>query len=309
MLIQELDIREFRGIKKTIKPIKFSKFTVLIGRNNSGKSTILEAISLFPNPSSNDPIIGKARIDKLLDLHPSNLTGNRKLLYRYEGNAEIKFVVDNKDVSIHLDMKDVNLYEGNQIRKGDYFATQCKTIYIPNDSLIMQKIDVKIEFLRKLIEKNKIHRTIAETLSKYVDDNYSEIVFLTPLSIRKVFPDDSFFLELNDLGLGAEKIVKLMSLIESLKPDVLLLDDIEAGLHPSLIKMFIEWLGEKEWQTIISTHSIDVLHYFNEARIKNSSILQLQKSDEDILDYKGLAFDDVRDLFDGNLDPRLLLNL
>ncbi len=309
MLIQELSIREFRGIKKTIKPIKFSKFTVLIGRNNSGKSTILEAISLFPNPSSTEPIMGQARINTLLYLHPSELKGYRKLLYRYEGYAEIEFKVDNQKVSIDLQVNNFVLKKDHQIIKGAYFGTQYKTIYIPNDTEIIQKIEIKIESLRKLIEKNKIHRNVAETLSKYVDDKYSEIVFLTPLSIRKIFQDDSFFLELNDLGSGAEKIVKLMSLIEVLNPDVLLLDDFEAGLHPSLIKMFIEWLGEKKWQTIISTHSIDVLYYFNEARINNSSILQLQKSEEDILDYKELTFDRLRNLFDGNIDPRLLVDL
>lgn len=98
----------------------------------------------------------------------------------------------------------------------------------------------------------------------------------------------------------------MMSLIEVLNPDVLLLDDLEAGLHPSLIKIFIEWLGDKKWQTLISTHSIDVLYYLNEAKIESCSILQLHKSKDDILDYKELALDELRDLLDGNIDHRLL---
>ncbi|MHC1575632.1 MAG: AAA family ATPase [Candidatus Methanogasteraceae archaeon] len=48
--ISEIDVEEFRGIKRCKKPIKLSKFNVLIGKNNSGKSSLLEALYLFPSP-------------------------------------------------------------------------------------------------------------------------------------------------------------------------------------------------------------------------------------------------------------------
>ena len=52
MLINEIkSIKEFRGIKELKEPIKLSKFNILIGKNNSGKTAILESLFLFPHPS------------------------------------------------------------------------------------------------------------------------------------------------------------------------------------------------------------------------------------------------------------------
>ncbi|EHP88275.1 AAA family ATPase [Methanotorris formicicus] len=44
MLINETkSIKEFRGIKELKEPLKLSKFNILIGKNNSGKTAILES--------------------------------------------------------------------------------------------------------------------------------------------------------------------------------------------------------------------------------------------------------------------------
>ena len=308
MLIQELNINEFRGIKKTARPLKLSNLTVLIGRNNSGKSSILEAISLFPSPLQNEPLLGQSRINTLLSSHPTELKEYRKLIYRYEGFSKITYKIDilDEELSIEIRAKDIKLYRNNVILGATNFGIECLTLYIPNDTSIMQKLEKRMEELKKLIEKNKIHRSVVKSLNKCVDDEYSEIILLTPISIRKVFPDDSLLLELNDLGSGAEKVVKIMALIEVLNPDILLLDDFESGLHPSLIKMFLEWLVNKKWQTIIATHSIDVLYYLNELVNKNFVILQLNKSKNDILNYKELSLEEFKDLLDGNIDLRLL---
>jgi predicted ATP-dependent endonuclease of OLD family len=45
MLIAELDIKNFRGIRAG--RVRFGTFTVLIGANNSGKTTITEALALL----------------------------------------------------------------------------------------------------------------------------------------------------------------------------------------------------------------------------------------------------------------------
>lgn len=44
--LQQLDIKEFRGIKN-LQLNDFGDVSVIVGENNIGKTTILEAISLF----------------------------------------------------------------------------------------------------------------------------------------------------------------------------------------------------------------------------------------------------------------------
>lgn len=116
------------------------------------------------------------------------------------------------------------------------------------------------------------------------------------------------YLQLKDLGTGAEKLIKMLALFEVLSPHLIIIDDFEAGFHPTMIKLFLKWLKEKNWQTIISTHSIDVLYYLVDIKPLDTSIIQLNKSNEDILSHKVLSLDELEDLLDANTDPRLLLD-
>jgi len=50
VLVKSLDLKEFRGVRKLSKPIELEDFTVLIGRNNVGKTSILEALYLLAWP-------------------------------------------------------------------------------------------------------------------------------------------------------------------------------------------------------------------------------------------------------------------
>ena len=57
MFVRSLSLSRFRGVKETEEPIRLRKFNVLLGRNNSGKTTVLEALSLLPHPKVEPPWI------------------------------------------------------------------------------------------------------------------------------------------------------------------------------------------------------------------------------------------------------------
>ena len=50
-MISSLSIKNFRGIKEFYHEFRDKKFVCLIGRGDSGKSTILDAISYVLSPS------------------------------------------------------------------------------------------------------------------------------------------------------------------------------------------------------------------------------------------------------------------
>lgn len=93
-IIHKLDLEHFRGIRRLGKPIKLDKFTILIGANNSGKTTILDALSLLPTPNSNLPIfmlkegcnIPGTRLNLLTYLRGGK---SSSLVYYYAGKAKI----------------------------------------------------------------------------------------------------------------------------------------------------------------------------------------------------------------------------
>lgn len=341
MIIEELDIKEFRGIRKCDKPLKFSNITVLIGRNNSGKSTILEALSLLPKPDVPDYIDKNQKIKFLANSHKSDKEGYRSLIYFYSGTSTITYSFANPKDIVELKIQEDNYsFEsrtenpgfGNSspfgsfgssdpvfkhlsqimidvfMNNGDKDLTGL-VFYVPYDTDFIRKFEAKMEELKSLINKKGIHVTVTELINQSIDDKYSDIAFLKPISIRKVFPDGkSRYLDLHDLGSGIESIIKIMAVIEAVQPKLLLIDDFGAALHPSLIKIFLTWLSKGKWQTILSTHSIDVLYNLVEVAPEDTSIIQLRKSDEDILKYHVLSLEQLEDVFSANHDPRLLVD-
>ncbi len=315
MFVHSLDIKEFRGIKSCKNPIKFSNFTVLLGKNNSGKSAILEALSLLPNPSITRFISNKRRIEYLQDLHKFRRgSPYRSLLYLYAGESILHYNLDNKDLSFEI-RKDGYFVGGvrDKLSIANFFNVDINqldylVLFFPYTTSILDDLEWKMNDLKDMITKKGYHITLAKFLNECVNDNYTEIVFQEPISLRKVYPNTTAFIELKDLGSGAEKVIKIMALLELFEPRLILIDDIEAGLHPTMIKLFFKWLKNKKFQSIIATHSIDVLYYLVDLKLNDTNLLLLNKSNEDLLSYKVLNLEELEDLLDANTDPRLLLD-
>ncbi len=316
MLIKNMDLKEFRGIKGCKEPLEFSKFTVLVGRNNSGKSTILYALYMLPDPlleSAIPPTSMRREYLKKIFENP---------VYGYSGIAEIKY--NDGDVILRINENfDVDSFKimNKDVKKGqkwfsnlvdEYFKTKSGgefSVLIPTDTSVIKYIDSKITDLQNKIMKSGAHIRVAKLISECVADNYTEILPDT-LKIRKELPDGNVhYIHITDLGDGAKKAVKLMLLLEVIKPKLVLWDDFEASAHPSLIKILLSWLSQKEWQIVLSTHSIDVLYELLEVNPGDLRILQLNKDKNDVLHYKTLTPEELDDFMDANLDPRLLADL
>jgi len=309
---------------------------VLIGRNNSGKTTILEALSLLPNPITAEIITTKPKIDFIRDNHGEDIISlsesktYKNLLYQYAGTSIIeynnigdkmfKLTIDYKKTEFETETIKINGVNKEKdlvirLEKGRIYNNFNKIIteksgtsilFIPYNSEYIRHIENKINDLQELIIKNGIHVKVAKSLNKCVDDEYSEILFGKPMRLRKIFPDNFTYIRINDLGSGAEKLVKIMILIEVIKPKLILLDDFEVGYHPTMIEVFLKWLIELDSQVVISTHSIDILYKLSDIDPEDSRVLFLKKSNEDILDYNTLTLNEIEDLLNANTDPRKL---
>jgi len=57
-------------------------------------------------------------------------------------------------------------------------------LFIPYDTQYIKEIEYKLDFMKDVIVKKGIHVQVAKSLNKCVDDEYSEILFGEPMSIR-----------------------------------------------------------------------------------------------------------------------------
>lgn len=299
MLINNLDIKEFRGIKKCNKKLEFSKFNVLIGRNNSGKSAIIGALSLFPNPEEKGmlPLIGRTRFDNLeLFFHHAD---SAQMIYAYSGKAELEYNNGELKIEIRRDA-------WNYSPKKEKNRNKIISALISGDNEIMQHFYNTIKERHEEIIKSGAHVRVAKAISECVSDNYTEI-YPETMRIRKVLPSgNAHYIRIEDLGDGAKKAIEVMLLLELIKPKIVLWDDFETSAHPSLLRMLLSWLCKKEWQVFLSTHSIDVLYQLLEIRPENSKIIQLSKDEEDALSHKDLELEEIERIMETGNDPRLV---
>jgi len=324
MLISELNITEFRGIRKCEQPIKLSKFTVLIGRNNVGKSAVLEALYMFPRPKGVDRILNREKISVVKDI----LHSGSHLAYGYWGTIKLEYTVNNRQFCLTIDdHSNVKLYIDNEDRDDiadkelkNLLQTRVEnlvdlTVLIPNNLDLLQRFDdlIRKESFRNLIMKLGLHVKAARIISECVDDIFTDI-YLDTMKIRKELPDGNFFyIHVDDLGDGIKKAIRVMLVVEALKPEIILWDDFEVSAHPGLIEALLRWLAEGNWQVVLTTHSIDVLYELLNIKDKvnpeDLTVLQLAKTKDDVLVYRKLTADELEDLLTANQDPRKIADL
>ena len=317
--ISEIDVKEFRGIKRCKEPIKLSKFNVLIGKNNSGKSSLLEALYLFPSPQI-DSIYKKGnKIDQITKLH----SGRDGLVYGYSGNATMTYNVNKTLFAIEITSNSgTNVFIDDEATGSQEYISKMLeipepnlkdiSIYIPNDTEIVNKYAEYVSSMENEIVKSGTNKRVAEFVNQCIDEKYTEVLWIREgLSCRKERPDGSpLYIKLDDLGDGIKRATIIMLLLEARSPHIVLLDDFESASHPALIRAQLEWLSKKDWQVVLSTHSIDVLYQLLELEISPADlqILQMKKLNDDTLVYESLTIDDLDDLMNANADPRRLVD-
>lgn len=325
MFVSQMLIQEFKGVKKCDRPLEFSEFTLLIGRNNSGKSSILEALSLLPLPTYPSDYHDHHRPAFLAHLHG----GMSSLIYGYSGSSSIEYIIANKRWCSILKTGDLaNLFingvdECARLLEGvaaalrvdppDPIKINNMVFFIPNNTSFMDGLYKRLqeESKRNLVTKLGIHVSVAkQLLNECVDDKYTEILFTPELRARKELPDGNvLYIDLKDLGDGVEKAVLVALWLEVLRPALVLWDDFEMSAHPTLIKVLLNWLCKRDWQVVLSTHSIDVLNSLLDIKPKNAKVIQLKKMADDILIHQDLSLDELESLFEANQDPRILVDL
>ena len=161
MFVNSLDIKEFRGIRNCKSPIEFSNLTVLIGRNNSGKSTILEALSLLPHPELKDVIFGNQKQNLIGRLHPGT---SERLHYQYAGDSRLDYRINKKVFTIDILRDKYVMFTGNtqiyQNSISNHIGTDSKyikgfVIFFPDAHDLLNQLEARISQLKDVLMKKQ----------------------------------------------------------------------------------------------------------------------------------------------------------
>jgi len=319
MQISKIDLKEFKGIKAMKRPMNLSRFNVLIGKNNAGKSSLMQALFLFPWPGRVSPFYKEYSSLSIYDSKGYMRTGG--LVFLYSGKAEVRYYLKDENVlRIEIDSagrtevfytekgkNEKKFNDMSEVGKIEPEDAEKESVYLPYETSFFKDLSRYIDENEKQITKKGLHTKVAKFINRSVDDRFTEVTWKKDgLSLRR---EDAQYIKIEDLGSGTRKVVTSMLALENINPDLILWDDFDAGMHPSMIKTVLEWLNEhKNWQVVLSTHSIDVLYQILDLKDTEEIKIHLLRKKNDVLASEALNVDELDDLIDANTDPRLLIN-
>ena len=281
MTIVRLELRNFKGVGEG--SLELYPCTVLVGGNNSGKSTVLEALFLAPNPIRKTPY-GVTAAGVVSLLHKTLTSkGNIHLLHRYSAQrAEILCIAsDRSQLKVEFASIDdaiaFSITETSKTGKTskqpparlskyeDKHQTSASLSSYPggtfDDKFTSAVTGETLYFHPRLIELaweqlgqrwaeiigRAVPHEVAKKISEVVGADYDDLT-LEPFGGGRyaiyVREKGGGRIRLGDLGDGVQEVIMLLLLCELAKPKVLLIDDVESHLNPRMLIYLSQWLAD-----------------------------------------------------------------
>ncbi len=324
--LRGLSLQNFRGIARMKEPLRLRKFNLLIGKNNSGKSSILQSLFLFPNPQSILPLpYNTQKIDELTNrTRGGSRTALSALLHRYSGRAALEYETERGNLKIELAESGISANFGQrQIPVNDQeigrnlFGTNDPNLAMRVSSFTSWVADIPISALGahgvwETIEKGGAHVDIVRRfVNECVNDKFTEVLpRRNEFYLRKETPQgELYYISLSDMGEGVRRLATVLLYNAAVNPELLLWDDFDVFMHPSMTRIVLKYLDELECQVVASTHSIDALSQLAEHGAHDAQVILVSKDQNDTLSHKTLEIEQIEDLLEANSDPRKLAEM
>lgn len=315
-MLHELKIGNYRAFGET-QTVKFavpngnngSGLTILVGPNNSGKTTLIEAIAMLFSDSDFEATREKRRGSSSLDLS-ATIDDRAITQQKLENSAPLKTISTNKKGA------NQTIYEvtPNSLHdKIDYISADRKfQDFIPDQFNLDQHLRMS-ETNRKLRLRGRQEQptTVAEVkaksenhLGKAGSNNINSLIsqlLATESSIQSdkeigqwvlTFQSLNHDHRLGQQGSGVQNIVSIANFFISEK-SILLFDEPEVSLHPQAQKRLLDFLLEVSAtrQIIIATHSPYLINY---DVLKSGSVHRIAKGSCGDAHVKSISADTLR---------------
>lgn len=262
-MIKSIFIKNFKAYEK--ETIKISKDNLLIGENDSGKSTVLEALDIFFN---------KDKIEK-------------ELIRNAEIDVEIGILISNKSLEYSFVKK---IYKGKtgkyESTEGDLTCLDTITyIFIPANLVDIKKLicdlaiakvkqEIPDEIKNQLQElyENSVNSVLSTIDGKLMVVENGSTIFSqkTTLKLDSAVKYDisSSGIPIEGRGSGFKKTVIYSLLTKSKHENVVIgIDEIENSLSIKNAMQLINAVTSLFYQSIITTHSVHLMSCVNSKSI------------------------------------------
>ena len=289
---KDIEVMNFRGFDY-LKMENFSKINVVVGANNVGKSSVLEAIFMLVGMSV--PML-PARVNYWRKNTNSSLDEVRYLFHNIDfGNIPVlkarttdgerkvqlspSLYVDSESASGnlgHAGIKRLNIDFGTNLNEECQYHT---VLYIGSDGSMQQLADDKYKEQMNclFISSDKNDSNALANFVTLVKRGKKDVVlkalqsFDSDITGVEALPDGLYLsikgmkelLPISMAGDGVRRILNIVSSIATEDYNVVMIDEIDTGLHYSAHKLMwkavLEFVSKYDIQLFVTTHNIECL--------------------------------------------------
>ncbi len=345
--ITSIEINQFRGIKQ-LTVSDFSNINLIVGDNNSGKTTFLEAIQLLFAKAQLSSVKNIIRQRTVLNIHDNsfytsfikmfNVEQNEDLLdldiYAESNNGPIEFEMTGREKTISGEEalqistmssrqktyyrksttfipEMVKLFTGSiisqngkkTIEKNVRFTSLDNTMVGPVTKREVQYISsfghLRYDLLQNIVD-NPEYKKLAISILKKFDESIVDICYTKADDesfVESIITENGVNMPFSVYGDGIKKILYILNKLFDATDSILLIDEIETGLHKKyygkLFPVVFELAKKLNVQLFIATHSMEAIDaileygkYENDTNSKDPiKVITLKKIDSN--DGKG----------------------
>jgi len=271
-MIDELRIENFRGFA-SLKLRDLKRVNLVVGQNNSGKTSLLEAIFLLCDTSRLDELPSLLRASQgspglryFRWLLRDGAEGGRGLLSAKAGTAEWALSLGPPE-AIDEAIAELNPTHSREVRRGTTFSLRgdlspkgrCRIISV-HDRDPKALVTLVGKANRKADGEETLQRLLAKVDPRIrkvrVDPGEDGNQVIVDIGLSELVP-------VSQAGQGVYRLVSILADIIGEKADVMLIDEVENGLHDSIHEQIWAGLGEAaeklNVQIFATTHSEECL--------------------------------------------------
>jgi len=295
-MIQSVSLENYRGFSKHFLPLE--PMTVIVGENNAGKTTIVEALRLvsfitsryqnysFKYPPANSDIprfyMGIAPSTKNLEINFNTIFHRYSdppgiIMAKFVNGVSIEIYVLSGG-AIHAVIKD---HFGDVVKDGRH----AKSIDIPS-VMIMPQVS-PLQRQEKILSEDYVRSAISSRLAplhfrnqlKIMNNFYPHFksvveetwpgVQVRDLIWQNDFPGEDLYLEIRnenfvaeiaEMGHGLQMWLQIMWFLTRAKnAATVILDEPDVYMHADLQRRIIRYIKDKHSQAIVTTHSAEIM--------------------------------------------------
>jgi len=292
-MIEHVEIHNFKGIQHLeLKNLKM--FNVLVGKNDAGKSSILEAIyaikaTLMHDPREFNPVLRNyLRKQHGRELWFNHQTSNDPTIRITSNGVDFNLVFrsnfsfDNIRVSLDIHEKGTVSFTCNSFFEnfGNYTNQDLMNSLEGNIRLEI----LQMQFIHEMFAKDtkKWEENVDVKNIDYYDTNVSSLrsTDYVQNERRLSLIKNGVSIFLDSYGDGHKSGLALLNIVSMVENTTILVEEIESHQHPSslrnIIQQFIHFCETRNIQSFITTHSPEVVQLF--ANANGSEIYHLVKS-------------------------------